>query len=162
MLLDIVILSLLILAALWTTMTRSLLRSAIGLASVSAALTIIMFRLRSPVAAVFELSVCSGFISVLFVTAISLTNPLTRSEIMERMKDRLNRFWYLPLIVAAAGLALSLMNVEIFLRLPPAEAERDVRNVLWNMRQLDLLGHIILLILGSFGVAVLFKKQRDK
>jgi len=102
----------LLFASLWTVMTRSLLRSAIGLALTSVLLTIIMFRLNSPLAAVFELSVCAGLISVLFVSTISLTKPLTHKEVVELSKARHKRFWYLPIIVILTGIAL------LFLRSP--------------------------------------------
>jgi len=84
-----VLLFILITAALWTVMTRSLLRSAIGLALTSVILTIIMFRLNSHFAAVFELSVCAGLISVLFVSTISLTHPLTKQQVMQHSIQKL-------------------------------------------------------------------------
>ncbi|MDD5730401.1 MAG: hypothetical protein PHN57_04670, partial [Candidatus Omnitrophica bacterium] len=49
-----------VLAALWAVMATRLLRAAIALALTSVILTVIMFRLNSPLAAVFELSVCAG------------------------------------------------------------------------------------------------------
>lgn len=162
MLLDIIILIILILAGLWTVMTRSLLRSAIGLASVSVVLSILMFRFHSPVAAVFELSVCSGFISVLFIAAISLTQPMTQKEKNQYRKEKLNRFLYLPFILVLAAVGMALIKLNLNFDLPAAEIEKDVRVMLWNTRQLDLIGQIMLLILGSFGVAVLFKKARNK
>jgi NADH:ubiquinone oxidoreductase subunit 6 (subunit J) len=54
--LNIIVLLFLIAAALWTVMTRSLIRSALGLALTSAILGIIMFRFDAWLAAVFELS----------------------------------------------------------------------------------------------------------
>jgi NADH-quinone oxidoreductase subunit J len=144
-------------ASLWTVLTRSLLRSAIGLALTSAILAIIMFRLNSPLAAVFELSVCAGLISVLFICTISLTHPLTWQEIIQHMKDRLRRFRYLPLIMVAAGFAISLTRIPPDIKLPDPEIEKDVRMVLWNLRQLDLLGQVIILLAGALGVVILFK-----
>jgi NADH-quinone oxidoreductase subunit J len=162
MTLDIVILLALILAALWTVMTRSLLRSAIGLALVSAILTILLFRFDSPLAAVFELSVCSGLISVVFISTISLTEPMTMKEVIKHMKDRLTRFWYLPFIVVIVGTALSLLDIRLDIKVPPPEIQKDVREVLWNMRQLDLIGQVTILLAGVFGVAILFKEGRKK
>ena len=157
MMLNMTLLIVLVAAALWTVMTRSLLRSAIGLALTSAILTIIMFRLNSPLAAVFELSVCTGLISVLFISTISLTEPLTPEETLQHMKDRLTRFWYLPLIVVIVGIILSLSRVKLNLLLPPAEKGLDVRFVMWNLRRLDMIGQITILLAGVFGVVVLFK-----
>jgi len=149
-------------AALWTVMGRSLLKAAIGLAITSAVITILMFRLDSPLAAVFELSVCTGLITVVFVSTISLTKPLTHKEIIELSKDRIKRFWYLPVIVAVVALALILIKVKN--DLVPAESAwelfKDVKSVLWNFRQLDMFGQIIVLIIGALGVSVLFEERR--
>jgi NADH-quinone oxidoreductase subunit J len=157
--LNIAILIILIMAALWTTMTRSLLRSAIGLAAMSLVLSIIMFRLNSNLAAVFELSVCAGLIPVLFVSTISLTHPLTKQEVMQHMKDRIRRFWYLPFIIVAVGIALSLITVKLSIKLPPHEVEKNVRTLLWNERPLYLAGQIIVLLIGAFSVVILFKES---
>ena len=162
MMLNMTLLIVLVAAALWTVMTRSLLRSAIGLALTSAILTIIMFRLNSPLAAVFELSVCTGLISVLFISTISLTEPLTPEETLQHMKDRLTRFWYLPLIVVIVGIILSLSHGKLNLLLPPAEKGLDVRFVMWNLRRLDMIGQITILLAGVFGVVVLFKERFRK
>jgi NADH-quinone oxidoreductase subunit J len=154
------ILVILIFAALWTVMARSLLRSAIGLALVSALLTMVMFRLNSPLAAVFELSVCAGLISVLFVSVISLTQPLSQKEIIEHMKAKLSRFWLLPFLVVTLGIMLSLISVKLNINAPAPEREGDVRFVLWYLRQFDLLGQIIILLAGVFGVVILFREPK--
>lgn len=159
---NVTILTILVLAGLWTAMTRSLLRSAIGLALTSAMLTMFMFRLNSPLAAVFELSVCTGLISVLFVSTISLTHALSWDEIMRHMKERFKRFWYLPIILAVVASALALIKVKTNLILPPPEIERDPRVVLWDLRQLDVIGQVIILLAGVFGVVILFKDKREK
>lgn len=158
--LNLLILSILVLAALWTVMTRSLLRSAVGLALVSALLTIIMFRLSSPIAAVFELSVCAGLISVLFVSVISLTQPLSQKEIIEHMKAKLSRFWLLPFIVVSVGIMLSLLSVKLRIKTPLPEQNTDVRFVLWYLRQFDILGQVIILLAGVFGVVILFREPK--
>jgi len=159
---DVMILLAMALAALWTVMTRSLLRSAIGLALVSALLTVLMFRLNSPLAAVFELSVCSGLISVVFIATISLTQPMTQEKVLQHMKDRLERFWYLPILLVLVGIALSFVNFKFDLTLPVAEAEKDARVVLWNQRPLDILGQIIMLLTGAFGIVILFREAKKK
>ena len=160
MFVDLFVLFILIIAAVWTVMTRSLLRSAMGLALTSAILTIIMFRLDASLAAVFELSVCAGLISVLFVSVISLTQPQSQKEIIEHMKARRARFWLLPFIIIAIGVALSLMALRLKLNLPAPELEKDVRVVLWHLRQFDLMGQVIVLLAGVFGVVVLFKERK--
>ncbi len=51
---------------------KDLLKASIALAGFSIALSMIFFRYDSPYAAVFELAICSGLITVLFVSAISM------------------------------------------------------------------------------------------
>lgn len=160
--LNLIILLFLLLAALWTVMARSLIRSAIGLALTSAILTIMMFRLNSPLAAVFELSVCAGLIPVLFVSMISLTQPLTYQEVLQHMKDKLARFWFLPVIIIFLGLILSFLRVKPSLTLPVPESVTDVRSVLWNVRRVDLIGQMMILLVGVFGVVILFKERLKK
>jgi NADH-quinone oxidoreductase subunit J len=157
--LDIVILIILTLAALWTVITNSLLFSAIGLALTSAILTIVMFRLNSPLAAVFELSVCAGLISVVFISVTTMTQSQSRQEVAQHTRDRLGRFRFLPLIIILVALALVILNLKPGAALPIPEAGEDVRNILWKQRPLDLIGQILILLAGVFAVVILFKEK---
>lgn len=151
-----------ILASLWTVMTRSILRSAIGLAFTSVILTIMMFGLNSPLAAVFELSVCAGLISVLFVSTISLTQPYTTEEVLKRMKEMFARFRFLPLILLVLGIALSFAKITPLANLPPGEIVKDPRIVLWDLRRIEIMGQILVLLAGVFGVVILLKERIKK
>ena len=159
---DIILLAAMTIAALWTVMTRSLLKSTIGLATTSAVITIIMFRLNSPLAAVFELSVCTGLITAVFVSTISLVKPLTHKQIIQLSKDRIKRFWYLPAIVIVVGITLIYSKIQMPHSLFSGAAEGNARDVLWNSRQLDLFGQIVVLLAGVFGIVILFKEARKK
>lgn len=156
---EFIVLVVLVIAALWTVLTRSLLRSGIGLALTSAILAGLMFNLKASLAAVFELSVCAGLISVLFISTISLTQPLTPKEAVKHMKDRLTRFWYLPLIMLIIGILVSLIKIEPNVKLSVGQIKNDPQSVLWNLRQVDLIGQIIILLIGVFGVVVFFKER---
>lgn len=155
---DIIVLTAMVVASLWTVMTRSLLKSTIGLAFTSAIITILIFRLKSPLAAVFELSVCTGLITAVFISTISLVKPLTHKEITKLSKDRAKRFWYLPVIVVVIGIMLTFLNIPSDFKMPPQALESDVRNVLWNFRQIDIFGQIVVLLAGVFGIVLLFKE----
>jgi len=160
--LDIILLTLVIFAAVWAVVDRSLLKSAIGLAVISIIITIFMFKFNSPLAAVFELSVCTGLITVIFLSTIALTKPKTHKEILAMSKDRLRRYGYLPIVVIFCGIAsLMLLSVPIGLKLLYRINETDVRNVLWNLRHLDLFGQVIVLLAGGFGAVILFKEAED-
>ena len=143
-------------------MSRSLLKGTIGLAITSAAITVIIFQLGAPLAAVFELSVCTGLITAIFVSAISMTKPMTHKEIQEASKNRMKRYWYLPVIMAVTAIALIASKIQISLPAPQRPAELDVRNILWNLRQVDLYGQIVLMLVGAFGVVILFKEKKGK
>ena len=159
---DEILLIALVAAALWTVMARSLLRSALGLALSSAILSIIMFKLGSPIAAVFELSVCAGLISALFFCIITITEPLTPEKVREEAVARFGRFRYLPPIVLSAWFVLRLISFKIDIKLAVPEAITDVRQVLWAHRQLDLIGQILILLCGVYGIVILLKETRGK
>lgn len=158
MTLDLILLSALLLSAIWTVMTIRLVHSVVGLALTSAILAAIVYRLNSPLAAVFELSVCSGLISVIFITTISFTQRISKERFIVRRRERLLRFLYLPFIIIIVGLLLvRYLKIPQFSLPLPAQVT-DVRLVLWNMRHLDLLGQAIIIIAGVFGVVVFFKE----
>jgi uncharacterized MnhB-related membrane protein len=52
---------------------RDLLKGALALAVVSAILAAMFYHFGAPYAAVFELSICAGLITVLFIAVIALT-----------------------------------------------------------------------------------------
>ncbi len=154
-----VLLVLLVLAALWASMTTLLLRATIALALASAMLAVIMYTLGATIAAVLELSVCAGLISVVFVSIISLTQRKPFKDYVVRRMSRLTRFWPLPLLMIAAGVGLSMVHTPVQVALPVPGAEGDVRVVLWNLRQLDLFGQMLIILAGVIGVLVLFKRE---
>jgi NADH-quinone oxidoreductase subunit J len=159
--LDLALLLLLLAATLWAVLTAELLRSAIALAAASVVLTLLLFRMHAPLAAMFELSVCAGLITVVFVSAISLTKPVAEAEARELRGKRWRRYVWLPLLLIAAGCWLCF-RAKIHLTLPALPSGvQDVREVLWRLRRFDLLGQILVILAGVFGVVVLFKVRRN-
>jgi len=153
------LLVMLVLAALWASMATALLRATLALALSSALLAVFMFSLGAVWAAVIELSVCAGLISVVFVSVVSLTEQRPLKELLAERKSRLRRFWPLPLLLVALGVGLSFVHTPVQVVLPLPSGDGDVRTVLWTLRQLDLFGQIMILLAGVFGVLVLFKKE---
>jgi len=151
-----------ILAALWTVMTRSLLKAALGLAVTSAIIAIMLFRLDSPLAGVFELSVCAGLITAVFISAISLMKPLTHKETIELSKKRIKKYWYLPLILIITGIVFARTMVPAGFNIPPETIKLDVRSLLWGSRALDMFGQIIIVLAGVFGTVILFRESKKK
>ncbi len=161
MVLNIILLAAFVVGAVWTMMTTRLLHSAVGLAFTSAIVTILMFQLDSPLAAVFELSVCAGLVSAIFISTITLTKRFTAEELIVRRKARLAYFWFLPIVVVIAAVVLSLIHIPIDFKLPEPPMENNVKNIIWNLRHLDLLGQIAILLAGGFGVVTLFKEWKN-
>jgi NADH-quinone oxidoreductase subunit J len=150
-------------SAFWAVMTNILLRAAIGLALTSVVLTLIMFRLNAPLAAVFELSVCAGLIPVIFISVISLTHRLPYKEYQQRRASRINRFWPLPFILLAAAVMLAFaIALPLGFNLPYPQIVNDVRTVFWNFRRFDLFGQIVALLAGAYGVRLLFERREEQ
>ena len=157
-----ILLIILIVTALMVVFSSKLLIGAISLALTSIMITILMFKLNSPIAAVFELSICAGLITVIFITTISFVKTETQEELIESRKRRLKKYIYLPILVALAGYLVSVVIKPLSLKLPEIIQETNVGNVLWDLRQVDLLGQAIVLLIGVFGIVVLFKEGQKK
>lgn len=161
---DIVLILLLLVISVGTVITIRLLRAAVGLALVSALLTIVMYRMGAPVAAVFELSVCAGLILVIFISTISLTQRLTPDRIIQVERETLRRFWFLPIIIVVIAVFLSQVNLPVgdaaATVAKAAPSPMGVREVLWNLRHMDLIGQVVILLAGAFGVLILFKRGK--
>jgi len=158
---NVLLLAAMVVAALWTVITSRLLRAVVGLALTSAVLTVLMFMLNAPLAGVFELSVCAGLIPAIFLSTISVTKKLAPEAMVIQTQQQIRKFWGLPIILVLAGLALSQVHIpELAVRLANVP-EQDVRTVLWNLRHLDLLGQIIILLAGAFGVVELLKETKN-
>jgi NADH-quinone oxidoreductase subunit J len=154
-----IVLVLMVLAALWASLTTLLLRATIALALTSAMLAVVMYSLGATIAAVLELSVCAGLISVVFVSVISLTQRKPFKDYVTRRMSRMRRFWPLPLVLVGIGVALSFVHTPVQVALPLPGGDGDVRTVLWNFRQIDLFGQILILLAGVFGVLIFFKRE---
>jgi len=72
-----VALGLVLLLAVLAVYLRDLLKGALSLAVMSAILSALFYHFGAPWAAMFELSVCAGFITVLFLAVIALTEERT-------------------------------------------------------------------------------------
>ena len=158
-----VCLILIVAVAIACTMLHSLLKSAISLAAISALLSIILFVSGAVWAAMFELSVCAGLVTVVFVSAISMTKSNRHSP--ESVAEHHKRFSVLPFLLIFSGMALvavlSISGFSIQSTADPTAAMVGFKETFWNMRQADILGQIIIILAGAFAVVILFK-ERDK
>lgn len=157
-----VLIGFLLIPAVIAAFAMDLLRSAIALLFCSFGLAIIMFNLGAPLAGSFELSVGAGLITVLFVNAISLTRLITEEERLERTKDHYKRFALLPVLVIIIFLAMFWSkdfwaSGLSFLKYPE---KQTVGEMLWKSRGLDLIGQIIVLFVGVYGISILFRRGK--
>lgn len=142
-------------------MLHSMTKSAIALAAASAALGIIMYEMGSVWAALIEISVCSGLVTVIFISAISLSN-MEKKELEKVYEDK-KRMSLLPVILIVSGVVLVIAAMALGVSLPKvdhaANVAGDLREILWNNRQADIWGQIIIMITGSAAVVVLFRER---
>jgi len=152
----------LVVSAMACMIIKDLLKASIALAAVSGLLTIIMFLMDAHLAAVFELSVCMGLITVILISAISMTRIHTKEEKEKAARARRKRFVLLPVLLIAV-LVVALVIVwphvsELLPHTPPPEAATEPE-VFWNKRHADLLGQIVIILAGVLGVLIFFKER---
>ena len=66
------------------------------------------------------------------------------------------------MLVIVAGFLVSRVPVHLNLTAPAEGAGDTVRVVLWAARHLDIVGQIIILLGGAFGVVVLLKEFKHE
>ena len=152
-----------IVPAVLAAVAKDLLRAAIALLFCSLGLTLLLFNLNAPLAGVFELSLCAGLISVLFINAISLARPLSGEELLAKTKNHYQRFLWLPLVIVVIAIVLWFNRGQLFgaLVINKIAESTTVGEILWGMRGLDLLGQVIVLLVGVYGIVVLFKRGKS-
>ena len=156
----------LVVCAILCIVRPNLIKAAIWMAVMSALLALVMFLLDAPLAAAFELSVCAGLIPVIFISASSMTKITSREEQAEKDKARKRRFVLLPivLITLATVLAFVLWPHVITLLSGIASGTQGTtpQQILWEKRQIDLVGQIVIVLLGVYADLVFFKGVREK
>ena len=136
---------------------RDLLYAAVALALASVVLSIVLFQFGANIAAVFELSVCAGLITVLFVSTVSLTKDSD-----QKTEARLPAVFLLPMLVLFAGVAYFLVHrLGAALPAPVARplAGSSFQEVFWGQRTTDVLGQISLILVGVFGLLAVLRTK---
>ncbi|MDR0843214.1 MAG: NADH-quinone oxidoreductase subunit J [Acidobacteriota bacterium] len=156
-----ILLVLMALCALWAVMATDLLRSTIALALTSVFLSIAIYMMGSPLAAVFELSVCAGLITVVFISAVSMVKPegnTRKEDLAIRRHKRLKKYIPLPILLVVAGILLWLNPVSLPITLDADVFPLTVSEVMWDARRVDMIGQALMILVGVFGIVVLFKE----
>lgn len=134
---------------------RDLLKAAIALAVASIFLALIFFRMSSPFAGVFELSVVAGLITVLFITTITLTRFQQGGVTERRAVAIVFPIFFVLFIIIDIVVMRKLLG-----SLPAVAAPAETGSfgqVLWNKRTFDLVGQIGVIFAGVFAVLALFR-----
>ncbi|HWR23172.1 MAG TPA: NADH-quinone oxidoreductase subunit J [Feifaniaceae bacterium] len=144
----------------------NLIKAAIWMMLMSGILSLVMFLMGAHLAAAFELSVCAGLIPVIFISASSMTKITSREEQAEKARERARRFALLPVILITLATALFFVlwpHVSELLTGAAMKADASTpQQVLWDKRQLDLVGQVIIVLLGVYADIVFFKGVREK
>jgi len=152
------LLCILVLFSLLAATLRNMLFAAVSLAVASIALTLILFAVSAPWAAIFELSVCAGLITVLFVSAVSM---IRKEELF--LKEGRLRFALLPLLVAVLGLGLWVFGDRLagaLWAIPSTTEKAGIGMLLWGIRIQDLLGQVCMILAGALAIRAFFSKGR--
>jgi len=155
----ILLLCLLLLFSVMAVMAEEMLMSAVYLGAASVALTLLLYEMYAPWAAVFELSVCAGLITVLFISAISLV----RQEESFIAEPRL-RFKLLPVWLFMAGILLSTFGKKYLAAfqtdvIPPPQNE-GVGLILWHLRTTDIIGQLCMFLAGVLIINSFFSRRK--
>lgn len=134
--------------------TDRLLHSAIWLAGASALTAIILFLLGAMEAAVIELSVGAGLVTVLFVFAINIAGQETYST-----PARLPRplAWVLAILFLALTAGYYIARAQFT---PGQPAGVTFFEAVWQNRSLDILLQVVLIFAGVLGVLGLLNESK--
>ena len=140
----------------FSVLSRHLINAAIALAAVSAACGVLMYVLGAHTAAIFEISVCSGLVTVIFISAVSLSNGDKQASAPEK------RAHLLPIILIAIGAVLMIAAGLSGFSLNVAgqvASSAHFDTVFWETRQADIFGQMVAIIAGASAIVVFFKES---
>ena len=120
----------------------------------------LLYALDAPWASVLELSVCSGLVTIIFISGISLSRS-PKMELQNDFRDKA-RNKHLPLVLILLGASFIGLALYAGWTATPmaAQSEMDFRTVFWGMRQTDIWGQIAAILCGGIAVAVLFREEK--
>ena len=154
-----VLLGLVVLASIGCCVFKDLLYVAISLATVSAILALVLFMFGANIAGVFELSVCAGLITVLFVSTVSLTKDSDKKG-----ESRSAPYFVVLFVLIFIGIDFFIMQWLSHSLLPAAisPSAGTFQKVFWEVRSADILGQVALILAGVFGILALFRVKKEK
>jgi NADH:ubiquinone oxidoreductase subunit 6 (subunit J) len=151
--------------ALQAIRARRLIVSALWLSGTSALVSILLYLAGAQLAAVIELSVGAGLVTVLFAFAISISGEDTIDlGSMARPAWLPGPQWLVPRLLGGA-LALAAVVLLGWLVLPvgrslQAAVEPAITEMIWQVRGLDILVQIVLIFAGVLGLLGLLAEEK--
>ena len=149
-----VLLGLMVLLAVGCCVFKDLLYVAVSLAAISAILALVLFRYGANIAGVFELSVCAGLITVLFISTVSLTRNSDRA-----VEKRFPTFFvplFVLIFIGAAYFIIQWLAHALPATVVP-QPSGTFQRVFWEIRSADIYGQVSLILAGVFGILALFR-----
>lgn len=142
-----------IFCAVQAVRTPDLIGASLWLAGLSALTAVMLYQLGAAEAAVIELSVGAGLVTVLLVFAITMVG---RGQSLPPLFDR--RFLLLAL---AAMLLLVALTLPMFRQEAIVDTSPGLSAVLWQSRGVDVLAQIALIFSGVLGTLGLLSVPQD-
>lgn len=154
-----VLLGLLVLLSIGCCIFKDLLYVAVSLATISAILSLVLFKFGANIAGVFELSVCAGLITVLFIATVSLTKDSDKKR-----ESRLPTYFIPLFVLIFIGIDFFIMQwlARSLLAVSAPQQAGTFQKVFWEMRGSDILGQVALILAGVFGILALFRLKEKK
>ena len=154
-----VLLGLLVLLSIGCCIFKDLLYVAVSLAVISAVLALVLFQFGANIAGVFELSVCAGLITVLFIATVSLTKDSDK-----KVESRLPTYFIPLFVLIFIGMDFFIMQwlARSILATSAPRPAGTFQKVFWEMRGSDILGQVALILAGVFGILALFRLKEKK
>jgi NADH:ubiquinone oxidoreductase subunit 6 (subunit J) len=165
MFIDIFLVTAAVFFSLQAIRARRLIVSALWLAGASALVSIIFYLMGAQLAAVIELSVGAGLVTVLFVFAISIAGEDTVDLGSTARPAWLPGPQRLVPKVLGAALALGAVALLAILAQPtqPVTAtvsEPPISEMIWQVRGLDVIVQIVLIFAGVLGLLGLLAEEK--
>jgi NADH-quinone oxidoreductase subunit J len=148
------LLGLLVLFSIGCCIFRDLLYVAVSLAVVSVLLALVLFQYGANIAGVFELSVCAGLITVLFIATVSMTK---NSD--QKGETRIPAYFIPLFLFIFIGLDIFIMKWLAVSVIPPTGSPLTItfQQSFWELRSADIVGQVTLILAGVFGILALFR-----
>lgn len=164
MILCLVCLAAILVCAVTAVMVRSTFKSAVALALASVMLGVVMYLMGAPWAALFEISVCSGFVTVIFISAVTMTSRDRKEQDEIYGQEKHTRL--LPWLLIGGGVVLIAALLLGRFGLPQktglTQGQADFPAMLWREHKDLLFALLAALLSGTFAVVVLFKEEEKK